>query len=302
MATPNDTPDEPQATGDTPTEPITPAEPGTPAEPVTSAEPGAPEPVTPDPAATQPFETVQPGGYQAAYPLGLPGFPTAGPAGPAPSGNRLSRAWSRATATTGGKVVTILGLGVASFAVVFLVAALAFGIARHNDDRSAVGFDRRGTDGQSQLGNGQGNGNGYGDPNGGNQGGMPGQGMPGQNGQGMPGQGMPGQDGDRGMGGLGAFGLNQALHGEFVIGGTTPTSYLFQRGQVTKASDTSIDVKSADGFTATYAVDSSTRTNLSAAPAVGTSVAVLATKDGAKAVIVRQVGSQSSQGGFGNGA
>lgn len=298
MATPNDTPDEPQATGDTPTEPGTPAE------------PGAPEPGAPDAAATQPFETVHPGGYQAAYPVGLPGFPPAGPAAPAPSGNRLSRAWSRATATTGGKVATILGLGVASFAVVFLVAALAFGIARHNDDRSAAGFDRRGTDGQSQLGNGQGNGNrngqgngnGYGDPNGGNQGAMPGQGMPGQNGQGMPGQGMPGQDGDRGMGGLGAFGLNQALHGEFVIGGTTPTSYLFQRGQVTKASDTSIDVKSADGFTATYAVDSSTRTNLSAAPAVGTSVAVLATKDGAKAVIVRQVGSQSGQGGFGNGA
>jgi hypothetical protein len=57
--------------------------------------------------------------------------------------------------------------------------------------------------------------------------------------------------------GLGAFG---ALHGEFVVprtGGGYQTDDM-QRGRVTAVSTSSITVKSADGFTKTYQVTSST--------------------------------------------
>ena len=57
--------------------------------------------------------------------------------------------------------------------------------------------------------------------------------------------------------GLGAFG---ALHGEFVVprsGGGYQTDDM-QRGSVTAVSTSSITVKSADGFTKTYQVTSST--------------------------------------------
>ncbi|HET7014561.1 MAG TPA: hypothetical protein VFI65_11655 [Streptosporangiaceae bacterium] len=56
------------------------------------------------------------------------------------------------------------------------------------------------------------------------------------------------------------FGVGGALHGQFVVaksGGGYQTVDV-QRGKVTAVSSTSLTVKSTDGFTATYAVSSST--------------------------------------------
>jgi len=79
-----------------------------------------------------------------------------------------------------------------------------------------------------------------------------------QNGPGGgPGGGFPG-GGPGGMGGprMGAGALSQALHGEFVI--ADGSTELLQNGQVTSINDTSIAVKSTDGYTKTYTIDSST--------------------------------------------
>jgi hypothetical protein len=71
--------------------------------------------------------------------------------------------------------------------------------------------------------------------------------------------GRPGGPGAKVFGGFGP-GLFGALHGEFVVprsGGGYQTEDT-QRGSVTAVSNSSITVKSADGFTKTYRVTSST--------------------------------------------
>lgn len=61
-------------------------------------------------------------------------------------------------------------------------------------------------------------------------------------------------------GGFGGAGLADALHGDFVVsnGGNGYTTERLQTGTVTAVSATVLTVKSADGYTQTYAVDSST--------------------------------------------
>lgn len=105
---------------------------------------------------------------------------------------------------------------------------------------------------------------------GGQQGqGVPGQGLgpggtgqdgSGQNGtgQGGLGQGMPGQMGGMAPGGLGG-GLNAAIHSEYVI--LRDNEYVTmadQLGVVSEVSSNSLTVKSADGFSRTYNLDSDT--------------------------------------------
>jgi len=84
------------------------------------------------------------------------------------------------------------------------------------------------------------------------------------NGQGMPGGQQGGQAGGSatGRGGFGpdglggmAGGLSAAVHAEYVVlDGTTYTSMAEQLGTVTEVSSTSVTVKSADGFTRSYAL------------------------------------------------
>jgi hypothetical protein len=74
--------------------------------------------------------------------------------------------------------------------------------------------------------------------------------------QGMPGtQGMPGMPGGRGqgLGGLGRLMGGAALHGQVTatVNGSVQ-ALVFQRGEVTALSDTSITLKSSDGFVGTY--------------------------------------------------
>jgi len=69
------------------------------------------------------------------------------------------------------------------------------------------------------------------------------------------------------MGGLGIGGIGGAVHGQLTVpksGGGYQTVDV-QRGTVTSVSSTSITVKSADGYTATYAVTGSTEVNAESA-------------------------------------
>ncbi|MEV0290587.1 MULTISPECIES: hypothetical protein [unclassified Kribbella] len=71
-----------------------------------------------------------------------------------------------------------------------------------------------------------------------------------------------GQQQDRGPGPRGGL-LGDALHGEFVTskdGGGYQT-IATQKGEVTALTDTSITLKSADGYTRTYTINSDTKIN-----------------------------------------
>jgi hypothetical protein len=137
--------------------------------------------------------------------------------------------------------------------MIFVAAAAGVAILRHHDgfgpfgnrqEAFSRGQDGRGNDRGLQRGDGSGNGQGpraNKNPNGQQmQPGMPG----------VPG-GAPGGRA-QGLGGLGNLG-GAALHGEVsaTVNGSVQ-ALLFQRGEVTAVSDTSISLKSSDGFVGTY--------------------------------------------------
>jgi len=151
------------------------------------------------------------------------------------------------------------GLLVGGVAVVVAAAAGAGAYAAGNGSTAASANNGLGAGANGQLGPG-------------GQGGMSGQGgVTGQGGMTGPGSqtgtdgGMTGRDGDGGMGmdggpgglGMGGAGLNAAVHSEYVV--LQDSSYVTMAGQtgtVTEVSGTSLTVKSADGFSRTYAVGS----------------------------------------------
>lgn len=81
--------------------------------------------------------------------------------------------------------------------------------------------------------------------------------------------------------------LGRALHGEVTLSGPKHRVVDFQRGEVEKVSNTSITVRSKDGFTATYVVDDKTKVHEKKQPGTiatvktGDRVRVVATKNGA---------------------
>ena len=206
-------------------------------------------------------------------PPGGPGGPFAGgvggPGGPPP---RRPGLWSQATSTTGGTIAVIvagclaallvLGLmGVAGLVAVRAVAHhdRAARIERVPDRGDLPRGEQKRLDRLPQAPNG---------PNRQRDGMCDGMG--------------------NGMGPLlrGALALGDVQHGEFTtqVNGKT-TAMTLQRGEVTKASSTSLTVKSADGFSATYTLGSDTRGRVDNLT-VGDSVLVVAEKAGAKAVFV----------------
>lgn len=278
------TPDggEPQRPEDA-TAPLPPADATT---PVPTADAAAPAPEGAVPPPVPPTAAPAPGWTPGPVPHGAAGVPAAAPAGP----SAPRRLWGEATATTGGRVALV---AVAVLATLLLVAGvgLAAALVGHDRGRSAFAGDDRRTgwsqDGQGPgrhqandgmmpygMGQRQGQGRGYGQDFG--------QGTPGQ-GQGGLGQG---RGGTGGMGGLGAAGLGAVLHGEFTTSATgTPAVMVVQTGQVTAwTTGKSLAVRSSDGFSATYVLDASTTTR--GTPAQGSTVRVLAAKDGMKAVLV----------------
>ena len=86
-----------------------------------------------------------------------------------------------------------------------------------------------------------------------------------------------------------------ALHGEVTLAGEKHRVVVFQRGPIEKVSDSSLTVKSTDGYTATYVVSAQTMVRKKADKATvadlqaGDRVLVVATKDGStlKAVRIR---------------
>lgn len=248
---------------------------------------GPTDPTRPMPAAHPP--PGQPGPPQSGPPQsgspqprqpGQPGSPVAAQPGRPPKGPNLFR---QATSTTGGAIALIVA-GVVSLLLVLGVvgvgaAAVARTVAGHNDrsDRMEQMRDQRQgvlpPGSQRRLERGPGSG-----------GQLPGQGKGNGNGLGArPGLGMGSM-----MGGLSALGDVQ--HGEFTAQDAAGTSVVMtvQRGTVTAVSTSSVSVKSADGFTATYAVDRSTRGRATTLTK-GDSVLVVAQKAGAKAVVIRAV-------------
>jgi hypothetical protein len=110
------------------------------------------------------------------------------------------------------------------------------------------------------------------------------------------------------VGGFGLGGFGGAIHGQLTQpkpGGGYQTVDV-QRGTVTDVSSTSITVKSPDGYTATYAVISSTEVNAQAA-GIGTvkvtdTVELTATVSNGKATaasIVDMTAIRASHGSFG---
>jgi len=130
----------------------------------------------------------------------------------------------------------VLGIGVTSFLVL------------RNHDRVNLLGDREPSrsSGQYGPGNGMRGGNGLG---------------PRANG-GKNGRNLPGMPGGRvqGLAGLGNLLGGTALHGAVTanVGGSVQ-ALVFQRGQVTALSDTSITLKSSDGFAGTYALNATTK-------------------------------------------
>jgi hypothetical protein len=103
--------------------------------------------------------------------------------------------------------------------------------------------------------------------------------------------GGPGGQGGQGGPGGGAGQLMDALHGEYVVsdGSGNYTTELLQNGDVTAVSDSSVTVKSDDGYTHTYTIDSDTvvgngSTDLSTI-ATGDEVTVIATESGDTATV-----------------
>lgn len=99
--------------------------------------------------------------------------------------------------------------------------------------------------------------------------------------------GMPGGQGQgQGLGGLGNLLGGTDLHGD--VTGTLNGSVqalVFQRGQVTAVSDTSITLKSADGFTGTYVRNATSRSR-GAEPVKGGQAFVLARSSDKVAITV----------------
>jgi len=111
-----------------------------------------------------------------------------------------------------------------------------------------------------------------------------------------------------GLAGLSLAGLGGAIHGQVTVpksGGGYQTLDL-QRGAVTAVSSSSITVRSADGYSATYSVSSSTEVNAQAAGIgtvkTGDNVIVTATGPGKSATaasIIDLTSIRSSRGSFG---
>lgn len=185
--------------------------------------------------------------------------------------------WRQATSTTGGLVAVIVAACLVGLLVLALLGAGVFVVARtvadHEGGRARVVVRQDGAlpPGQQRKLDRA--------PN--DRGMMPrARGRQNGNGNGL----------GNGLGGLGPAlrGLGALEHGEVTVTGADgrATVMTVQRGSVTAVTATKLTVKSSDGFSASYTLDASTRGRTTGLQ-TGDAVTVLATKQGAKAVLVR---------------
>jgi len=195
----------------------------------------------------------QPSGHpEESNPSTQPMSAAAGNSPATPPAAHTTNLWHQATSTHGRR----WAIGIAAGALVclmFLGIAVAGLVVLRNHDRFAMTGQR-----QDRFSR--------------DQGGQLGQG----NGRGMT--GAPGMRGRRtqGLGGLGGVLGGSALHGNVTstVNGSVQ-ALVFQRGQVTAVSGTSITIKSTDGFVGTYGRTTATNT-MSPAPVMGGQALVLA--------------------------
>jgi len=226
--------------------------------PVQPGQPSTP-PTRPMPAAGQPAPPAPPPAPVAGPPTGPPRPPAGPPVPPAgPPAGYLSgeaprpNAWSRATSTRGGR----WGLAIAAGALVCLMI-LGIGVAGFLVLRNHDRVDLLGNRQDRQFLRQDGPGNGQGPWANGKQD------RKAQKQQQRDQMEVPGMPGGRG---LGLGGLGNVLGGTALHGSVTTTvngavqALLFQRGEVTAVSGTSITLKSSDGFTGTYGRNTETVT------------------------------------------
>jgi hypothetical protein len=105
-----------------------------------------------------------------------------------------------------------------------------------------------------------------------------------------------GMGGPGGMGGAPPDGAGNGMRGPgFGLGSGTATHGEFQSGEVTSISDTSVEVKSTDGYTKTYVIDADT---VAEGVEKGDTVTVIATTEDGKSVAssVVEPGQRGQQG------
>ena len=172
--------------------------------------------------------------------------------------------WHEVTSTPGRRWALAISAG-AFVLLLFLGIGVAGLVVLRNHDRVDLlgsGQDGR-SHGQYAPGNGNGNGMRNGNGNGMRKGNGNGQGPGADDGKdrgNLP--GLPGMQGGRaqGLGGLGNLLGGGALHGDVTATANGSVQALvFQRGEVTTVSDTSITLKSSDGFVGTYGRTAATR-------------------------------------------
>jgi len=216
--------------------------------------------------ATQPMAAAT--GEPAAAPGVAAGGPGAAPAAPA-------NPWHQVTATRGGRWAIALA-AVALVALLVLGVGVAGLLVLRNHDRFGMMGQRGDGFSRGQMGHRDGR------DDGGDSG--PGSGQPG-----VPGApGLRG-GGSQGLGGLGGLLGGGALHGTVTatVNGS-PQALVFQRGQVSAVSASSITLKSSDGFTGTYGRTSATG-SMMAAPVTGGQAFVLAQASDKVAITVMSI-------------
>ena len=183
------------------------------------------------------------------------GSPPAGPAPfpaaqPPPTRNR----WQQVTATSGGRWALALSAAAVALLLVLGIGVTSLLVLRNHDRVNLLG-DRQTARNFGPYGPGNGMGNGNGNRNGNRNG----QGPRADGGRDLP--GLPGgrAQGLRGLENL--FG-GTALHGGVTTNaGGSVQALVFQRGEVTAVSNTSVTLKSSDGFTGTYGLNATTRSS-----------------------------------------
>lgn len=181
--------------------------------------------------------------------------------------------WRRATSTHGGRWGLALAAGALALLLILVIGVAGIAVLRNHDRVDLLG-NRQDRPFLSQDGRGNGQGpwaNGKQDRKAQKQQ----REHQKQQREQMEVPGMPGGRG-QGLGGLGNLLGGTALHGD--VTGTLNGSVqalVFQRGEVTAVSDTSITVKSSDGFVGTYG-RTATTVSRGAVPVKGGQAFVLA--------------------------
>jgi hypothetical protein len=171
------------------------------------------------------------------------GAPPAGPTPfPAPQPPPTRNRWQQVTATSGGRWALALSAAAVALLLVLGIGVTSLLVLRNHDRVNLLGSNQA----IRPFGPGNGQGQGQGP-----------RGFGGRNGRDLP--GLPGGRAQ------GLRGLENLLGGTALHGGVTTNAggsvqaLVFQRGEVTAVSSTSVTLKSSDGFTGTYGLNATTR-------------------------------------------